>query len=592
MVESADSRDGGRVSIALIESEIQRFLSGKEAEVLCISGHWGVGKTFAWNRFLKEAKKKNGIGLQRYSYVSLFGVSSLDEFKYSIFENTLQSSDIGIEPSLDTLESNTAAAAERFGRKSLWFLQQIPLIKNYIGGLGPVWFLSVKNTIICVDDIERRGDNLAIRDVLGLVSNLKEHKGCKVCLILNDEALEENKEEFLKYFEKVVDTSLKFAPSAEECARIALNPDVETNQLLAANCITLGISNIRLIKKIERSVRKIEPMVKTFDSQVLKQAVQSLTLLGWSVYEPTRAPSLDYLKRRRTADLFGTDKKKGIPQEEAAWNALLDVYGFTNMDEFDLALLDGIRDGYFDPVLIDKYGTELDRQLKAAKVDSSFNDAWRLYHDSFDENKEQVVSAIYDSFFKSAQNISPVNLSGTAKLLKELGRPDFAAEILKHYLDVHSKEDRRFFDLAQHPFREDINDPDVVQAFKNKYETFKNVRTPTEILLSMANSNGWTEEDITALSVVPVEEYRAVFKNHRDEELRKIINTCLQFDRISGVSATMTEISARARQALTLIGQESPINARRVQKFGITITDAVEPPSGPAPSDLNTSHET
>jgi hypothetical protein len=185
------------VSIALIESEIQRFLLAEEPEVLCISGHWGVGKTFAWNRFLSDAKIKATIGLKHYSYVSLFGVTSLDEFKYSIFENSLQSSEIGVEPSLDTLESNTAATAKRFGRKSLWFLQTVPLINNYIGGLGPVWFLSVKNTIICVDDIERRGDSLSIRDVLGLVSNLKEHKGCKVCLILNDEALEGNKEEFL-----------------------------------------------------------------------------------------------------------------------------------------------------------------------------------------------------------------------------------------------------------------------------------------------------------------------------------------------------------------------------------------------------------
>jgi hypothetical protein len=67
------------VSIALIESEIQRFLSAAEPEVLCISGHWGVGKTFAWNRFLSDAKAKQKIALKRYSYVSLFGVNSLDE---------------------------------------------------------------------------------------------------------------------------------------------------------------------------------------------------------------------------------------------------------------------------------------------------------------------------------------------------------------------------------------------------------------------------------------------------------------------------------------------------------------------------------
>src|SRR5262249_21129001 len=151
-----------------------------------ISGHWGVGKTYAWNRFLKDAQAAKKIALPRYSYVSLFGINSLDEFKYAIFENSVGSGQIGIEPSLETLQSNTTAAAARFGRKSLWFLQQVPLVKNYVGGLGPVWFLSVKQTVICIDDIERRGAGLTVRDVMGLASHLKEQKACKVVLILND----------------------------------------------------------------------------------------------------------------------------------------------------------------------------------------------------------------------------------------------------------------------------------------------------------------------------------------------------------------------------------------------------------------------
>jgi hypothetical protein len=177
------------VSTELVESEIKRFLSTKEAEVISISGHWGVGKTFAWNRYLGEGHAKGSIGLSRYSYVSLFGINSLDEFKYSIFENSVKSSDIGVAPSLETLRSNAAALAERLGRKSVWFLQQIPVVKNYVGGLGPAWFLTVRESIICVDDIERRGRGLTVREVLGLVSNLKEQKRCKVALILNDDAL-------------------------------------------------------------------------------------------------------------------------------------------------------------------------------------------------------------------------------------------------------------------------------------------------------------------------------------------------------------------------------------------------------------------
>ena len=88
-----------------------------------------------------------------------------------------------------------------------------------------MWFLTIRNMVICLDDIERRGKNLPVRDVLGLVSSLKERKGCKVSLILNDEALEEDKKDFDAYYEKVVDTSLSFAPTPTECAQIALTPN-------------------------------------------------------------------------------------------------------------------------------------------------------------------------------------------------------------------------------------------------------------------------------------------------------------------------------------------------------------------------------
>src|ERR1039458_1307493 len=267
------------MSIALIEQEIKRFLSTEEPEAMCFSGRWGVGKTFAWSRFLKDMKGK--IALKHYSYVSLFGVNSLEELKYSIFENSVRSSAVDVEPSLETLKSNTTDIAERFGRKSLWFIQQLPSVKSYVTGLGPVWFLAVKQMVVCLDDIERHGKDLSVRDILGLVSLLKEQKRCKVVLILNDEALEDghDKKDFENYLEKVVDSFVRFTPSPAESARIALTGTSETNKVLAESCVALGISNIRVIKKIERAVSKIEQLLNDFGPGVMRQAVQSLALL-------------------------------------------------------------------------------------------------------------------------------------------------------------------------------------------------------------------------------------------------------------------------------------------------------------------------
>ena len=162
--------------------------------------------------------------------------------------------------------------------------------------------MSVSKAVVCIDDFERKGAKLEARDVLGLISSLKEFKACKVCLILNEDALGEDSSDFRKYLEKVVDVFLKFEPSATECVDIAFPGATGTLKVLAESCVALAISNIRLIKRIERSVRKVEPMLNGFDVQILRQAVQSLALLGWAVYEPNRAPSLDYLLERRGAE--------------------------------------------------------------------------------------------------------------------------------------------------------------------------------------------------------------------------------------------------------------------------------------------------
>lgn len=55
------------MAIELVEREIRRFLSTPEPEVICIKGRWGVGKTFAWNRYLTDLRKHRKIALKRYA---------------------------------------------------------------------------------------------------------------------------------------------------------------------------------------------------------------------------------------------------------------------------------------------------------------------------------------------------------------------------------------------------------------------------------------------------------------------------------------------------------------------------------------------
>jgi hypothetical protein len=378
------------------------------------------------------------------------------------------------------------------------------------------------------------------------------------------------------FLEKVVDTHLKFEPTPEECVRIALAGEVGNNKQLGQCCITLGISNIRIIKRIERFVRKAEALLEGHDKQVLEQAVQSLALLGWSVYEPSRAPSLEYLRKRGATRFLG-DKEKVVPETEAAWNALLDVYGFRSMDEFDLALRDGIRDGYFDPVRIRKHALDLSIGAEASNLRSSLQVAWNRFHESFADNQDDVLNGIHLAFMNGAKYVDPVNLSSTVALFKELGRRDQAAEMIKAYIASH-RDDGRVFDLRNYPFGEDVRDPDVVHAFSEKYAAFESKPDPVARLRAMASTNSWNPEDIKMLSALSVDEYCNIFKANTGRDLNQILDACLQFDRIMNSSVEMKEISTRAREALKRIGRESAINAWRVRKYGVTV-ELHEPPT-------------
>lgn len=301
------------MSTALVEVEIARFLASSTPEVLCLRGKWGVGKTYSWNAFLQRAKEQRDIKLEKYAYVSLFGLDTLNRVRLEIFENSVETKNIGIEPSIESLKSNTTAVAKQLGRRSLWLLQTMPIAKGYLPVAESLSYLWVSRTVICIDDLERKGSSLPMRDVLGLISQLRDKKHCKIILIFNDDALDDNeKKEFALYSEKVVDISLEFAPDASDCARIALTGKTQYDARLRDYCVALGISNIRIIKKIERLVHRVVPQLINFNSKVLDQAVQSLAVLGWCFFSKVGAPTIEFLRDKRQKDFIGLRKEAEV----------------------------------------------------------------------------------------------------------------------------------------------------------------------------------------------------------------------------------------------------------------------------------------
>lgn len=558
------------MAIEIIQNQIARFLASEAPEVMSIKGTWGVGKTYAWNTYLNVAKNQNKIALGKYSYVSLFGINSLDDLKFSIFENMVDRKMIGRKPSVESFKSNTADLIKSLGKKSLPFMPSNSTVEHYRSMIDSLAFLSLEKTLICIDDFERKGRSIEAQDILGLMTQLKEQKKCKIVLILNDESLSEGSSiDYVRLREKVVDTELRFAPSAQDCVAIALSSG-PIGTLLQANIVKLKINNIRIIKKIEKLTSMLAPLLKKYDNHVLEQALKTLTLLTWCYYgQTTEVPDYNFVISRTSA-FSDLEEDISMSTQQQSWCAILRYYDNFSADEFALQIASLVENGYVDEKGLRAEAELLNERVLSARSEDSFQDAWRKFHESFADNGQEVVECLSDSFKNNARYISPINLDGTVRLLRCLGKEKLASKIITLYIEKR-QSDPELFNLDSSVLPGQIKDQEVIKRFKQKHESLRSKRTLLEVCdLLLQNDSNQDEEEIL-LSQASVQEYLDLFKSQGGPQLSQYVDLCLKFSRLGGTTEYQKLISDKAIEALTIIGRESKLNASRVRRFGIKV---------------------
>lgn len=556
------------MTIEIVKDQIIKFLKSDTPEVFAMKGAWGVGKTYTWKKFLDEAKTNNAIALKKYSYVSLFGINSLDAFKNAIFENVVDKDIIGQEPSLHTFKENISGVTKVFGRKSLGFLSAIPVLRNFSNTIESLSYLSLSNTLICIDDLERKGAGLSIKDTLGLISQLKEQKKCKVVLLLNDG--EDGLEDYAKFREKVIDFEIEFSPTVEECAFIAF--DTKNDVYLSLRELTekLQIRNIRILKKIERLINMALPYTVEYEEEIKQQFINSITLFAWCHYAGGKGnPTLDFVTKLGYS-YYGIGDLGDESDEHKKWKELIRSYGYQHTDELDLVLADAVRNGYFLEEKLKHFATKKNAEIIAEKSKGSFTGAWKLYHDTFANNRTEVIETLYQSFKENVRYITPTNLNGTVKLFRELGEDQKASELIDYYINSRTDE-IDLFDFEKNNFFGDKLDQEMAGRFKATFSKLAITESAAMVLERIAGHNNWNIKDEVILVNTDVEEYYRIFKTERGSRLSEYVTTCLGFDRFANPTEQQKKIADIARAALLKIASESDINRIRVRKFGIEI---------------------
>jgi hypothetical protein len=552
------------MTIETVKAVTERFLGQEDSGVLALKGDWGVGKTYAWMELVK--KNKDRIRPKTYSYVSLFGLSSLPDLRMAILANSQTTEIIGKPVTFDVINRNW----QRFG------IAQVSQLWNRIGQLSKgvsVTFealapMLVRNMVICLDDFERLNtERVSHEELMGFVSNLKERAGCKIVFILNDSKLPDGENAYLKYREKVVDVELRFSPTAEEAVLWGLPEGLWERERVRTCALALDIRNVRILNKIVQVIGILAQVLNGMHEQVRETAIRSAVLIAWCYFDKSGgAPPLEFFRRWNTMTAALKKEKEKPTPEELRWEGLLGGYRFFPYSDIDLAVENVIVRGYAEESGLAEEATKLDATYRDGDKEQQFIAAWKLFRDSFDNNEAEIVEGLRDGLKKAVHQTTPVNLSGTAALLRELGQEQIANELIDYYVEQRAN-DRDVFDLQHNPFAHHITDVPTREALKKGAAVLVKIVPLRQAVETMARERGWSVEDEGAVAAATVEEFYQLFKGKLSVPLRNAVHSCLQF------GPPKEQIAKRAEEALRRIASESNVNRVRVSRLGVEVTN-------------------
>ena len=169
----------------LLESVLDYVRSDYTDYAIMINGEWGSGKTYFWNNRIKRKIESLTLNGRRYKtiYMSLYGISNLEEISKKIFIETTQLMDKDLRRYMQTHEQE---GIPEYAKTSIDMANFFGISKSG-EKLDYDEFFSVTDKVLCFDDLERA--NVDVIDILGYINNFVEHDHMKTIIICNEKEL-------------------------------------------------------------------------------------------------------------------------------------------------------------------------------------------------------------------------------------------------------------------------------------------------------------------------------------------------------------------------------------------------------------------
>lgn len=501
-----------------IQDRLIELLNSTQSFGIALNGKWGVGKTFFWNQLIEEK-----FSAKKTAYISLFGVETIQQIKNDLL---LQ---------IYTQNGFVKKIKDKVGSFKLYGMDI---------SLALSWFekKDFENVIVCFDDFERISDKLKLKDVLGLISELKEQKKCTVVLILNKDKLKED--DLSKYKDKIVDYDFNYEPTVVESFSLIKDNLKSFKQYPLEYFQRHEINNIRIMKRVINALNDyvyFENLVKDYkniEEELVENILEISTINALEL-------SVDFEKLSKYSMQNYLDKKNKEKNED--YDQLLKYInfgysGYFYMSDITYNVVDYIKNSIVDK---DSLQNSINERIKKEKYSSiqeqirkcthkarydlnySYNQYTKDLFNILESNQNNITEIINaDNFLFYIQQLEEFDSENIEKYKK------FAIDLLKKYLYIELKGDRysrwvnqtisniKNFDIALNDYYNDFE--------KNmKNEKISSLESITNLMLNPIRKSSWGEEpDLLAqVNENDIEQYFYQNINFVDDSLTFLVNS-------------------------------------------------------------------
>ena len=169
----------------LVESILDYVRSDYTDYAIMINGEWGSGKTYFWNNKVRKKIESMHLNGKKFTtiYMSLYGISNLEEISKKIFIETTQLMDKNLRKYMDANEQTTIPEYAKTGLDMANFFG----VTQNGDKVDYSDFFATDDKVLCFDDLERA--NVDVIDILGYINNFVEHDHIKTIIICNEKEL-------------------------------------------------------------------------------------------------------------------------------------------------------------------------------------------------------------------------------------------------------------------------------------------------------------------------------------------------------------------------------------------------------------------